>query len=287
MHKYRSIFLIGILCLLLLPVTTGALTIEKLHHHMLYPVVRVNESGSGTIIYSKPNDEGTYSTYVLTNHHVVGNKINITEEWSSKAKKEVKMEKRSKVPVEIFQYKQLSTPIGTLKIDSRIIAYSSSSFGMDLALLKLELETEVPYVAIILPRGEDIKVFSKLVAVGCSLKWPPVPSTGILTRKNQDIGAYPYHMSEAQIIYGNSGGAMFLAETGEMIGVPAKIPALDPWGTEPVTHMGCFIPIDTVYDWLEELEFQFLYDPAYPEKEALDNHEKRPEDVEIDETDTP
>jgi len=233
---------------------------EMAHTAMIYPVVRittVNTAGSGTIIYSKLNDKETYSTYALTNHHVVDSAITISEEWDSVLGEDVKKEKRGIIYVEIFQYKNLSVPVGTLKIEAEIMAYNRDE---DVALVKLSSEKKADYVAALYPRnkGDDIHVMDETIAVGCSLAFPPLPTTGILTRKNFQINSLPYHMSSAQVIYGNSGGAMFLDAPGQLIGIPSLVVAIG-WGA-PITHMGLFIPIDRIYDWLEKEHYDFLFD---------------------------
>lgn len=66
-------------------------TIPKQEHvQMLYPTVLVRVgnagAGSGTVVYSKTNDENEYESYILTNWHVVRNNINVREEWDSDKK---------------------------------------------------------------------------------------------------------------------------------------------------------------------------------------------------------
>lgn len=227
------------------------------HESMIYPVVRVVEgrgSGSGTVIYSQPDEVGKYETYVLTNHHVIDRAIKITEEWCSTSGKDIKQERRSVVYVEIFQYLHLSVPVGTLKVEADIVAYNKRE---DMALLKLRSETQVKHVAKLAPRDMRHYVLSTTYAVGCSLSFPPLPTKGMLTRKNFLINSLPYHMSSAQIIYGNSGGAMF-NEDGKLIGIPS-LGLVIGWGT-PITHMGLFIPISRVYDWFEREGYDFLYE---------------------------
>ena len=59
--------------------------------------------GSGTVIYSKPNSEENFSTYIFTNFHVVSTAITVSEEWDSTLGRDIKREKRSTVYVNIFQ----------------------------------------------------------------------------------------------------------------------------------------------------------------------------------------
>ena len=50
------------------------LTVKELHERTVYPMVRVigkGVGGSGTVVYSKPNEKGKVETYILTCDHVI------------------------------------------------------------------------------------------------------------------------------------------------------------------------------------------------------------------------
>ena len=240
------------------------------HTKLLYPVARVNDAGSGTIIYSKLTDGDKYSTWVLTNHHVIEDKIKIEEEWDSYIQKNVKREKREIVYVEIFQYRDISTPVGTMKVEGKIEAYSKDG---DMALIKLSTETQQPYVAVLCPKDnvDDLKVFDTSYAVGCSLGFPPIPTIGTITRLNFYISSLPYHMSSSQIIFGNSGGAMYDGQY-RFIGIPSRV-AVYGWASA-ATHMGLFIPIKQIYKWFDKEHLEFLYDGNKTETECLKAREE-------------
>jgi len=247
------------------------------HEKYIYPVVRVSASGgvgSGTVLYSQPNEDLDYSTYVLTNYHVIGRNITVVEKFDADLGKDVKTEKKSICYVEIFKFRDLSTPVGTLKVEADIIIHTRDQ---DMALLKLRSVDGVKHRAQLLKKEEvdNIRCLDENVAVGCSLAFPPVPTIGYLSRKNIQIDSLPYHMSSAQIIYGNSGGAMFDGD-GNFIGVPSRGMVVG-WGT-PVTHMGFFIPVSRVYDWLESEHYDFIFDPTKNEKECLEIRKKEIEE---------
>uniref|UniRef100_A0A6M3ITC8 Putative trypsin-like peptidase domain containing protein n=1 Tax=viral metagenome TaxID=1070528 RepID=A0A6M3ITC8_9ZZZZ len=248
----------------------GAMTAKEMHEKMIYPVIRVSERGSGTIIYSKPNDKGAYSTYALTNHHVISDAIQIIEEWNSDLQKKVEKEKRSILYVEIFQYKNLSTPIGTLKVEAELIIYSKDE---DLALLKFGTENQAAYVAEYYPGTnlDDVFLTDETFACGCSLGFPPIITKGMLIRKNFYIDSLPFGMSSAQIIFGNSGGAMYTGK-GEFIGIPSRVPVIG-WSSA-VPHMGLFIPIGRICDWLKKEHYEFIFDITKSEKDCLDARKK-------------
>lgn len=279
--KHRAVVVFMLFCIfsllsLLAVDAFPAMTGLEAHEKYIYPIVRCH-GASGTIIYSEPDlgeegiKGGTYSTYILTNYHVISNAIRIVTKWDSDLAKDVKTEKRSIIYVESFKYRDISTPIGTLKVEADIVLHNETE---DLGLVKLRSEERYEYMAKFVPRDKTVYVMDETVAVGCSLGWPPLPTVGVITRLNDQIDSLPYHMSSSQIIYGNSGGAMFLAETGEFIGIPANA-VIAGWGPgNVITHMGCFIPIERIYAWLEEEHYDFIYDETKNEKDCLELREK-------------
>jgi len=273
MKKYL-VLLILVILLSLFTLVQGAMRGKEAHEKYLYPIVRVtfnNTGGSGTIIFSKETD-GKFSTYILTNHHVIADAVKLEEKWDSGLEKNIKVERRSIVYVEIFKYLNLGTPIGTMKVEADLVIYNDKS---DIALLKLRLMEQIPHIAILAgkDKANHYNLFDETVAVGCSLGFPPIATPGIITRKNVQIDSLPYHMSTSQVIYGNSGGAMFLAESGQLIGIPSLVAVIG-WGN-PITHMGFFIPIDRIYKWLEEENYNFIFDSTKTEKECLKLREER------------
>ena len=67
--------------------------------------------------------------------------------------------------------------------------------------------------------------------------------------------------SGRQIIFGNSGGAMYLAN-GTWIGVPSMVAVTGWFVSIPITHMGLFISYSRVYDWLNKEGYGFVYGNA-------------------------
>jgi len=164
--------------------------------------------------------------------------------------------------VEFFKYKNLSKLYGRTTVEADIVAWDERE---DLALLKLRMLEPAKYVATLYPRAssKDIKLFEDTVAVGSSLGHPPLFTTGKVTSKHDEIENKEYWMSDAQIIFGNSGGSMFLAKTGELIGVPARVASVNlGFGVDIVTFMGYFITIDRIYEFIEKQGFQFIYDKS-------------------------
>ena len=115
---------------------------------------------------------------------------------------------------------------------------------------------------------ENIHIFDEVYAVGSSLGHPPVASDGHISYMDDEIDHYKYWMSSAPTIFGNSGGAVYRwngdNKQYEYIGIPSRI-SIQPMGfsADAITHMGYFIPIDRIYNLLEENDYQFIYDSNF------------------------
>ena len=256
---------------------------KELHEKILYPVVRVRTpkaGGSGTIIYSKTNPDkpDEHQTFVLTNEHVVDDAITTKKEWDSLLKKQIEKEILAPINVDIFSYVYLSTVVSSNTHNADIIAYDKSH---DIALLKLDSPNKYDYVAKLLPKEKiaDIKLFTDCYACGCSVSHDAFASYGHITYLKEIIDNKIFWMSNAPIIFGNSGGAMYLAETGELIGIPARVTALQlGFGVDIVTFMGFFVAPQRLYEFFDEQCLHWLYDSKFTYKECLDlrkNKERR------------
>ena len=248
------------------------------HQKVAMPCVRVKADtagGSGTVIYSK---EG--STYILTNHHVVANCIEIEKRWSALLKSERKTDVFKVVDAHFFDYQWSSRAVGGTSIQSDIMAYDKDE---DLALVKLRSQREVESVAELYPRNEEdkLRVGMKVIAVGAGMGEPPVQTEGLLSQFGREIDRREYWLNSAAIIFGNSGGALFLKETLQLIGVPSRIAvAMIGFSADPITHLGFSIPITRIYNFLDAQKFRFIYDENFTEEAEAETRRVIREDEE-------
>ncbi len=249
-----------------------------LHQKALYPTIRVRTgraTGSGTIIYSapreEPDDEGEtgFSTYALTNHHVVSDAIRVEKSFDPMEGRNVTRDYRDRVQVEVFAYRNRSTISSRTTAEAEIMAYNEKR---DLALLRLVTNQQFEHVASILP-FEDAKavhIFDKLFVIGCGLGQPPFPTSGMLTGKDVQIDYHPYWQTSAPSIFGNSGGAVFLGRTLQFMGVPSRISVNGGmFARDAITHIGYFCPPTEIHRFLKEQGFPFLVDPTHTEAADL------------------
>ena len=245
----------------------------RMHEEIFYPTVRVRTSrsgGSGTVIYPEQIN-GEYHTYIITNHHVIADCVSIKKVWNPVLKRKVDTEILNTVGVEYFKYNNYSNCIGSFAVEADIVAYSEVEGGQDWALLKArDKEAKAPWKANLYPRDQvdQVHIFDKVFACGASLGHPPIVTDGHISFMDDEIDHFKYWMSTAPTIFGNSGGGVFRYSKSrkrhEYIGVPSRI-SIQPMGfsADAITHMGYFIPIDRVYQLLEDNDYQFIYDSAY------------------------
>jgi len=250
------------------------------HEELLYPVVRIrvfDVGGSGLIVYSKPlPDSATkYETYVMTCFHVVEKAVKFIEKWSDLAQRMVKREDRALVQVEVFEYEELSKVVGGTTYNAEIVAWDKQ---LDLALLKLKTTRKFYYVAKLFPKGKEdkIKLGMPAVSVGCSLGHEPLMNFGNIVSKGDMIENKEYWMSTANTIFGNSGGAEFLADNHEFIGITAQITGIQlGFSVDIITWMGFFVPITSIYKFWDDRYFMFLYDKDFNSRECAEMREKK------------
>ncbi len=256
--------------------------IKEKHEKILYPTVRVRTTkagGSGTVIYSKPkpDSEEEYETYVLTNHHVIAENIKVGKKWSTLLQREVQGDVLSDCDVEFFEFEYMSWEGGSRAVKGEIMCYDKD---MDLGLLRLKTIKPAKYVAKLFPKGEHrkrLRRFQEVCAVGCGLGHPPIHTFGHLNGFDDIIDNYPYILSSAATIFGNSGGSLYLVETGEFIGVPARIAVTGIFGSDAITHMSFAIPVWTIYKFLDDQMFEFIYDPNYTSKDCEERRRQKRE----------
>jgi len=236
---------------------------EIRHEKIALPCVRIRANkagGSGTAIYSKDG-----STYVLTNHHVVSSCISIERKWSALLKSERKIDVFEQVDAHFFEYQYSSRAIGGTTVQSDIMCYDKDE---DLALIKLRSPKPMP-VADLYPRGQEdkLRIGMPIICVGAGLGEPPVQTGGFLSQFGQELDRKEYWLGTAPMIFGNSGGALFLEENYQLIGVPSMIMVtMLGWSADPITHLSYSVPITRIYQFLEDQRFRFIYDDKFTEE---------------------
>ena len=259
------------------------MNIQELHKRILYPVVRVRTQkagGSGTIIYSKPDKQGKYENFVMTCAHVVDSAISTKKDWDSVLKKKIEKEFLQEVNIEVFDYVYLSTVDSSKSYRANILAYDKHH---DIAILSVDTPKPFPYVVELIPFEEikQIRLFTPIYTAGCSLLHDPFATTGQITYMKELIENRTYYMTSGNAIFGNSGVAVYLADTGQQIGITARITGMpsDLFGFgisfDWMTWMSFMVSPDRIYQFFNEQELKFLYDPSDTFESAMKRREKK------------
>ena len=231
------------------------------HEEMLDTAIRVDTSGSGTVLYSKKHNE-EWESYILTNFHVIARQITLREVWNPLKGEKEKRETREPVTAFWFDYVKCARSVGTRGRIADIVAHDQQR---DLALLRLrDTERGVERIAHLLPEDESPKLGQTVWAIGAGLGFPPSMTSGEMAFAEQMIEGYRYQLATAPIIFGNSGGSLFsyseVRKQYEMIGVPSRVSAS---GFQAVTHMGWSIPTETMRTFLRNNYYGFIIGDAY------------------------
>jgi hypothetical protein len=223
--------------------------------------------GSSTIVYSKKGE-----TYCLTNHHVIESNIEYKDVWDDLIKRDRKKDFTAPVEIDFGRITDDGLYMASTTVLADIVCHCKEQ---DIALLKLR--DNIDYPAAQMPpedKCQTIPLVSELCCCGAALGEKPIVTFGHLNAVQIEIDNYEYWMSSAPSIFGNSGGGIFLkrengkSESWYFIGIPSRISVVPlGFGANAITHMGYFIPIPRIYKWLEDMCYQFIFNPEYtPEK---------------------
>ncbi len=221
--------------------------LEELTREVLAPSVQVNAKGSvggGTLLASRGG-----LSFVVTAFHVVSK---VVKPGSDEETRE---------PVEVTLYDVKGEPSETVVGD--LISWDELR---DLALVRLRSLQDFPHVAKLASREslQAIRVFTPIYAVGCPLGHDPLPTLGEIATLHKEVRGGRFWMMNAPTIFGNSGGGIFHRETRELIGVSVMVCTYEGAVATPVPHLGVLVSLEQVYDWLDTLNLQCVYDPEYP-----------------------
>ena len=233
---------------------------------MVFPTVQLRGEGtvgSGVLVYSEPQPQGdargapsTSSggghghvlTLILTAHHVV------LEVLGSNIARGVVDEVRILSDSDAFE---------TEVFKADLVAFDRDR---DTALLRLRSDRIFPNVTEFASREtvRRIDIFTRAYAVGCPLGNRPLPTAGEISSKSKVVGDQVFWMLNAPTFFGNSGGGIYLASNCQLIGISSMIYTYGKTAPAVVPHMGLFVPLEALYDWLDAEGFSFVWrrDPA-------------------------
>ena len=183
--------------------------------------------GSCVPILCVPASEG-YEIYMLTAKHCVEGVETFQVEFYT----------RGKGP-NIYIY---SEPISFTTQVTVVKVYENN----DVALIKAITPHPVPTAKL---AARMPPPYRKVLAVGCALGMPPVISEGVYTRFDRE---FQKGLVSAPVVPGNSGGGVFDAETGELIGITSAFAlfSLNAFERQAALHIHWIVPVDIIRTFL-------------------------------------
>ena len=243
---------------------------------VLYPVVRVlngQGGGSGTVVYSEDREgTGEYSSFVITNNHVIDNLVKVVKVWDNLSQSYRYEEQNDLADVELFSYSNGGALVTKTNVKADVIAYVADE---DIALLRLRHTFKIDFVAKILPPGKSLRLFQEVYAVGCPLLIDPMFTKGEVTDIECLLENKAYTGSTANIIWGNSGGAvMSVFDDGEwyFCGVPSRGTVAP--NNQFLTYLGYSITPDRIWKFINSQKLTFLIDPTKTPTQCLEERSK-------------
>jgi len=202
--------------------------------NLMGPAVRLSGGGtvgSAVLLQGEQTASG-WRTQLLTAWHVVRDiRLGLGEE--------------ALIPVSIYNQDG-----STREEEARLVCRDAS---MDIALLELtNTGAQFPGALLASRKSLDsVKIFEPVFAVGCPLGNDPIPTQGQLSDAHHMVDGTRHWMISAPTYIGNSGGGIFHAETGELVGIFSKLYTHGTLRPTVVPHMGLAVPLTEIYDWLE------------------------------------
>ena len=214
---------------------------------LIHPVIQMRGNGtvgSGVLVYSEPfageGPEAGNCKLALTAFHVVSEILG------------------DRLDRKIEKVKLFSPGFGQSSgaLSARLVAFDKSK---DIALLRLGSARKTRDLARFKTGGSfhRLDIFSPACAVGCSLGNSPIATMGQITAVDKEVEGESFWMINAPTYFGNSGGGVYSVPDCNLIGIFSMIYTYGKAKPIVVPHMGLFLPLDSIADWLgsESLDF--------------------------------
>lgn len=202
-------------------------------------------TGSGVII-----SRGG-ANYILTAGHVVDDVRKVTKLLDNVSGESKRHSKFDPVTV-IREVIRDGRSIGKNSIEGEVVAFSSSEYGDDLALIKLRdpisQESAVFYKGSTIPStGTRVSHVGSFLGQDGSNSF----SEGQISQIGRTLYDHVFDQSSATAFPGSSGGGIFNAETGEYIGTLVR-------GSGETLNY--YVPIRRIKEWAKRHNVEFIFD---------------------------
>ncbi|GEM_PF-3610027 len=200
---------------------------------------------SGSIIYSKINEQETFDNYVLGVAHSFSG-ADLASVVSNTAM--INVQKYGGVGFDVIAQDSFA---------GEVVLYSENK---GFALIHFESFEQLSAVKIANDSAvENLPIYSKIFTIGSPLGLTLVKTNGELQVKNIQ-GDKEFWMTTANVYGGNSGGGVYYSSSGELIGViqSCGVQAINAEIALPVSHISFFTPTIGLREWLNKENFGFI-----------------------------
>lgn len=230
-------------------------TVDKMQ--MLSVVVRVNHeigSGSGVIIYREHvKQDNKYTYYVVTNSHVVHNRLTSELEVDGIRGRYRIITIDPGVVIRVFR----DVAAEWTEYNAEVVAESPTD---DLALIKFSTDDFLSGVVELADTEvvSSVEVFDQVYAVGCQLGELLIPTEGIISGfVRQDNLMLIIHT--AHVLPGSSGGGLFKQYDGQyrLIGLTFAVRS---YNFQILPHYSYALSTEMIYRFLYNNDMSFIYE---------------------------
>lgn len=202
-------------------------------------------TGSGVVI------SRSGANYILTAGHVVDDVRKVTKLLDNVTGESKRHSKFDAVTV-IREVIRDGRSIGKNSIEGEVVAYSSSEYGDDLALIKLRdpitQDSAVFYKEAVIPAtGTRVSHVGSFLGQDGSNSF----SEGQISQIGRTLYNHVFDQSSCTAFPGSSGGGIFNAETGEYIGTLVR-------GSGETFNY--YVPIRRIKEWAKRHKVEFIFD---------------------------
>lgn len=200
---------------------------------------------SGSIIYSKINEQETFDNYVLgVAHGFFG--ADLASVVSNTAM--ISVQKYGGAALDVIAQDSFSGEVVLYSLDKGVALIYFESFEQ-LSCVKIANDFVV----------EKLPIYSKIFTIGSPLGLTLVKTNGELQAKNIQ-GDKEVWMTTANVYGGNSGGGVYYSSSGELIGVlqSCGVESINEQIDLPVHHISFFTPTIGLREWLNKENFGFI-----------------------------
>lgn len=188
-------------------------------------------------------------SYILSAGHCVEDERTILQVLDNGITKSIVRFKPVTVTKEIYSDGE---SVGSTSVEADVIAFSSSDYGQDIAILKVRTPISTESVEFspdkLVPVGTDLLHVGSIGGQSGSCSF----TTGVLSQVGRMYQDKVYDQSTCTAMGGSSGGGMYLRSNGQYVGMLVR-------GRSDTFNL--YVPLRRMLRWAATQHVEFIFDP--------------------------